>query len=90
MVAQKLGAPEQVADLIALVDSYNLRLLGAALHDKLVRVQQFLAANKPKRACERLDGFLAQVKEQRGKRLPVEQADRLITDARRIREVIGC
>jgi probable HAF family extracellular repeat protein len=84
------GASEQVSDLIAVVDSYNLRLLGAALHDKLVRVQAFLVANKPKRACERLDSFLAQVKEQRGKRLPVEQADRLTADARRIKAVIGC
>ncbi len=84
------GAPEQVADLIALVDSYNLRLLGTALHDKLVKVQEFLTANKPKRACEKLDGFLAQVKEQRGKRISVEQADRLTLDARRIKAVIGC
>jgi hypothetical protein len=84
------GASEQVADLIALVDSYNLRLLGTALHDKLVKVQEFLTANKPKRACERLDSFLAQVKEQRGKRISVDQADRLTMDARRIRAVIGC
>jgi hypothetical protein len=84
------GASEQVADLIALVNSYNLRLLGTALHDKLVKVQEFLAANKPKRACERLDSFLAQVKEQRGKRLSIEQADRLTIDARRIKAVIGC
>lgn len=84
------GAPEQVADLIALVDSYNLRQLGAALHDKLVKVQVFLAANKPKRACERLDAFLAQVKEQRGKRLPIEQADTLTADARRTKTVIAC
>jgi len=84
------GASEQVADLIALVDSYNLRLLGTALHDKLVKVQEFLAANKPKRACEKLDNFLAQVMEQRGKRISVEQADRLILDARRVKAVIGC
>jgi alpha-D-ribose 1-methylphosphonate 5-triphosphate synthase subunit PhnG len=84
------GAQEQVADLTAVVDSYNLRLLGTALHDKLVKVQEFLAANKPKRACEKLDSFLAQVKEQRGKRISVEQADRLTLDARRIKAVIGC
>jgi len=84
------GAAEQVADLIALVDSYNLRLLGTALHDKLVKVQEFLAANKSKRACEKLDSFLAQVKEQRGRRISEEQADRLTLDARRIKAVIGC
>ena len=87
---QVKGAPEQVTDLIVLVDGYNLRLLGAALHDKLVKVQEFLALNKPKRACEKLDSFLAQVKEQRGKRISVEQADRLTMDARRIKAVIGC
>jgi probable HAF family extracellular repeat protein len=48
------GAPEQVADLLVLVDSFNLRLLGTALHDKLIQVQAFLAANKPKRACNSL------------------------------------
>ncbi|MGH3137136.1 MAG: FIMAH domain-containing protein [Gaiellaceae bacterium] len=84
------SAQEQVADLIALVDSYNLGQLGAALHDKLVSVQTFLAANKTQRACNVLDRFLAQVKEQRGKRISVEQADRLTLDARRIKAVIGC
>jgi hypothetical protein len=84
------GAPEQVADLIALVDSYNLRLLGTALHEKLDSVQGFLAANKPRRACAVLDRFLAQVREQRGKRISVDQADRLILDARRIKAVIAC
>jgi hypothetical protein len=84
------GAPEQVADLIVLVDSYKLGQLGTALHEKLVNVQTFLAANKPQRACNVLDRFLAQVKEQRGKRISVERADRLTADAERIKVVIGC
>jgi len=84
------SASEQLVDLIARVDRYNLGQLGTALHEKLVRAQGFLGANKPKRACEVLDRFLAQVKEQRGKRISVERADGLTADARRIKAVIGC
>jgi hypothetical protein len=84
------GASEQVTDLLALVDGYDLGTLGTSLHDKLVTVQRLLAANKPRRACENLNSFLNQVRAQRGKGLTVEQADRLIADAQRIRAVIGC
>ncbi len=87
---QVKSASEQLVDLIARVDRYNLGQLGTALHEKLVRAQGFLGANKPKRACEVLDRFLAQVKEQRGKRISVERADGLTADARRIKAVIGC
>lgn len=82
------GASEQVADLLALVDSYQLDKLGTSLQDKLVTVQQFLAAGKPRQAEENLAAFVAQVTAQRGKALTEEQADALETAALRIIDVI--
>ena len=82
------GAPEQVADLIELVASYDLGKLGTSLHDKLVTVQRFLAAGKPRQAEENLASFIAQVEAQRGKGLTVEQADALSSAALRIMDVI--
>ncbi len=82
------GADEQVADLLALVESYDLGKLGTSLHDKLVTVQRFLAAGKPRQAEENLDSFIGQVEAQRGKGLTAEQADALSSAALRIMDVI--
>ena len=84
------GASEQVADLIALVDDYDLRTLGTSLHDKLVAAEQLLAADRSREACEKLDSFLNQVRAQSGKELSVEQANALTAGAQRIKVVIGC
>ena len=82
------GASEQVADLIALVDGYQLGKLGTSLHDKLVTVQRFLAAGKPRQAEENLESFIAQVNSQAGKGLTQAQAAALRTAAQRIIDVI--
>jgi hypothetical protein len=82
------GAGEQIADLIALVESYQLRKLGTSLRDKLVSVQRLLAAGKPRQAEETLTAFVSQVRAQRGKGLTAERADALLTAARRISDVI--
>jgi len=87
LVTEK-GAQEQVEDLIGLVDSYQLGKLGTSLHDKLVTVQRFLAAGKPRQAEDNLEAFIAQVEAQRGKGLTQEQADALETAAQRIIDVI--
>ena len=84
------GPSEQVADLIALVDDYDLRTLGTSLHDKLVAVAQLLGANRSREACEKLGSFLNQVTAQSGKGLSVEQANALTAAAQRIEVVIGC
>jgi len=81
-------ASEQVADLLALVDSYQLGKLGTSLHDKLVTVQRFLAAGKPRQAEDNLEAFINQVEAQRGKGLSQEQADALESAAQRVMDVI--
>jgi hypothetical protein len=83
------GAPEQITNVIALVQEYNLGKLGHSLIDKLVTVGRMLNTNKPGQAIENLNTFIRQVKSQRGKGLTTDQADRLITDALRIKAVIG-
>lgn len=82
------GAPEQVADLTTVVDSRPPGKLGTSLHDKLVTVQRFLAAGKPRQAEDNLASFTNQVDAQRGKGLTDVQADALKTAALRIIEVI--
>jgi uncharacterized delta-60 repeat protein len=79
---------EQVADLIALVDGYQLGKLGSSLQDKLVTVQRFLAAGKNQQSEENLAAFISQVKAQRGKGLTEDRADALVTAAQRIKNVI--
>ena len=58
-------------------------------YDKLVAVQRFLAAGKPRQAEENLEAFLAQVAGQRGKGLTPEQADALQAAGERILAVIA-
>jgi hypothetical protein len=82
------GASEQIADLIALVESYELGKLGTSLRDKLIAAQRFLAAGKPRQAEDNLSGFIAQVSAQRGKALSDSQSDALAAAAHRIIDVI--
>jgi hypothetical protein len=82
------GAGEQVADLLALIEGYDLGNLGSSLGDKLRTVQRFLVAGKPGQAEENLAAFASQVEAQRGKGLTAEQADALVTAAHRIIDVI--
>ena len=82
------GATEQVADLLALVNSYELGNLGSSLRDKLHTVQRFVAVGKPRQAEENLAVFVSQVEAQHGKGLTSGQADALLTAAERIIEVI--
>ena len=83
------GASEQVNDLIAVVESYNLDKLGTSLTDKLMTVQRMLTATKPDEAIEKLNAFINQLKAQTGKGLTTDQANQLTTDANRIKAVIG-
>jgi hypothetical protein len=83
-------AEEQLAEALALLQSYNLQRLGNSLPHKLDNAQAFLAAGATSDACETLTGFLNQVRAQSGKALTVEQATELSLRATRIRNVIGC
>jgi FIMAH domain len=84
------GALELVADLITLVESYQLDGPGTSLKYQLVTVQRMLVNDMPQQACKILDSFLNQVEAQTGNGLTIEQAMELTTDAQRIMTVLGC
>jgi hypothetical protein len=84
------SAAELLADLITLVDSYQLATLGTSLEAKLMTVQQMLADHKLRQACENLGSFLNQVNAQTGKGLTIEQASELKTNAQRIEHRLRC
>ena len=90
MWASEKDAAEMVADLIAVVEGYQLRKLGTSLHDKLITVQRLLVDDKTDKACDGLTSFINQVKAQQGKGLSVDQAIELTARAQAIREVLGC
>ena len=50
-------APQQLADTINLIASYNLRRLGTSLPDKLQIASDFAAAGQVSEACDTLTGF---------------------------------
>ena len=83
------GASEQLSDLIATVNAYNLTKLGTSLTDKLGTAQRMLDAGKPKQAVENLNALISQVESQTGKGLTTDQANQLTTYANRIKTVIG-
>ncbi len=84
-----LGAAEQIASLI---ESINDAPLPSELRRPLVRFLEN-ALNVPARgmaACRMLDVFVAVVRVKTGRQIPVDDADRLIADASRIQNVLGC
>ena len=82
--------PRQLADVISLMDSFNLQRSGANLSDKLERALKFAAADQPAQACTMVTTFLNQVRVQSGKSLTADQAAELTTHVFRIRTVMGC
>ena len=83
-------APQQLADTIALLASYNLTRLGTSLTDKLRLASGFIPIGDSSEACGVLTGFLNQVDAQTGKALTVVQATELTVRVIRIRGVVGC
>ena len=82
------GADEQIENLMALVDSYELDMLGSSLNAQLMAAQRLLAAGRAGTAEEVLTAFVLEVRAQRGKGLTDEQADALEAAALRIIDVI--
>ena len=79
------GVPEQLTDMLALVESYQPGRLGTSLTDKLTTVMRFLDASKLRQASENLDAFINQVKSQSGSGLTADQAAELVMRAERIK-----
>lgn len=88
------GAPDQIADLIALVNSFNLRQgIENSLDAKLRNVIDALAAangGDVVAACGKLGSFINEVKAQSGKALTMAQANQLIAAANRVKASLGC
>jgi hypothetical protein len=61
-----------------------------SLISKVDAAEQSLAKGKTTPACNQLQALLNHLKAQRGKKLTVDQADRLIAATQRAREEIGC
>jgi hypothetical protein len=63
---------------------------GKSLANKIMLAQTYLAVPDVQSACAILNGFLNQVRAQRGKKLTAEQADQFTADAEAIIAAIGC
>jgi hypothetical protein len=81
------GALEQ---LVALRHSVFDVGPGSSLADKLTLAITYVNDHRLGDACSTLDSFIAQVKSQTGKSIPVATASQLIADASRIKTVLDC
>lgn len=85
------GAGDQIAALIALIQSLNLKPgLTNSLVVKLQSASDSLAAGHTNPACDKIDSFVHEADAQSGKGLSVAQANQLISAANQIKSVIGC
>ena len=85
------GADGQLADLRTAVADMGLpngtaNSFDVQLRDALTEI----AAGRTTQACQKLADFASHARAQSGKKLTTAQATRMITDAERIRAVIGC
>ena len=80
------GAAEQLGDLLAAVEG----IPPSALSAKIRRAQHDLALGDIPATCSDLDGFIALVRAQSGKKLTEAQANALIASARQVKTVLGC
>ncbi len=85
------GAAAQVADLIALIDSFNLKKgVDKKFDHKLNEVLQALNGNKTSDACNKLASLIKDADKESAKKLsPVESAQ-IIAAANRIRVTVPC
>ncbi|HEX5504820.1 MAG TPA: HYR domain-containing protein, partial [Thermomicrobiales bacterium] len=89
-----LGAADQTNNLVALVQTFDLKQgIATSLDAKLDAARSALAAaqagDRPT-ACNQLGAFINEVQAQSGQGLTVDQANQLIAAARRTQAVLGC
>lgn len=84
------GAADQIGDLREAVDDLPDTGEGAGLEAKLKAALSALASGNQSAACGGLAAFINQLRAQAGKKIPLDDAQRLIADAERVRIVIGC
>lgn len=81
------SAPVQLANLFAAVAGVGP---GKSLADKINRIQGHVAAHDTTHACSELNGFIAEVNAQAGKKISRTQAASLVSEAKGIRTILGC
>jgi len=88
------GAADQIADLVALVKTYNLKQgISNSFDAKLENAQKALAAAKGMdrpTACNQMAAFISEAQAQSGKALTAAQAARLVGAAKGVRLLLGC
>ena len=88
------GAPDQILDLIALVQSFHLRpAVGLTLEAELWIARALTLSTRPGdplRACGWLNQFINEVRAQTGRSITPLQAAQLLARANRIKAVLGC
>jgi hypothetical protein len=82
---------DQISDLNGFVASLALQDgIATSLTSKLAEALGLLNLGDTSGACSMLQDFINQVRAQRGKKIPIAQANTLIADATEIRATIGC
>jgi hypothetical protein len=86
---------EDPADMISDLSSYALSLniqdgISNSLASQLAGALGLVNANDLPGACTKLADFINHVRAQRGKKIPIAQANTLIADATEIRATLGC
>ncbi len=81
------SATEQLQDLLVAVTGVGP---GKSLASKVQNALDAVRTGNTAGACSMLNDFMNEVKAQSGKKLTIAQANSLLTDAARIRAVLGC
>jgi hypothetical protein len=88
------GAPDQISDLIALVQSFHLRpAVSLTLEGELWIARALTLSSRPGdplRACGWLNLFINEVRAQTGRAITPFQAAQLLARANQIKAVLGC
>lgn len=85
------GASAQLVDLRDYIVGLDLqRGTKTSLRVKVEAARVAVAFGATEFACDSLQSLINQSNAQRGKKLTIEQADRIIADATRIQNVLGC
>lgn len=85
------GAAQQVADLMAVIDTLNLKKKTDKKFDhKLDEVLKALDKGKTDEACKKLADLIKEAQKESGKKLAADEANQIIATANRIRAVLGC
>jgi hypothetical protein len=85
------STPNQINDLIALVQSFNLP--DGTEHSLITKLQDALAAieaSDTATACLSLTAFINASQAQSGKKLTADEANQLINSATQIKTTVGC